>query len=115
MKKVGNFSISKETKEEMIAAGRFNPCMKITFGGRSGRHTHTISSGYEDDIHVYLEAGATFVLSANHRLGYLGLEVFEGNDAVGDVFLQGEQATETLGRLDLAPYAIIRKLREFVG
>ncbi len=115
MKKVRNFSIAKETLDEMIAAGRFNPSLKITFRERSGRHTHMLYSGYEDDIHVYREAGITYVLSVNHRLEYVGLEVFEGEDAVGDVFLQGEQATETLGSLDLAPFTIIRKLMEFIG
>ena len=114
MKKVRNFSIAKESPDEMTAAGRFNPSLKITFRDRSGRHCHELSAGYEDGIHVYREAGITLVLSVNRRLGYVGLEVFEGDDAVGDVFLEGDRVTETLGSLDLAPFTIIRRLLEVI-
>ena len=114
MRRVDNCSISKESRDEMIAGGRINPCLKITFRDRSGLHTHMIASGYEDEISVYRDAGSTFVLSVNRRLGYGGLEVFEGEDAVGDIFFQEEQATEVLARLDPAPYTVIRKLLEFI-
>jgi hypothetical protein len=115
MRRINNYSIFKETTEEMIAGGRFNPCLKITFIDRSGRHTHNVGSGYADDIHAYRNAELTCVLSVNERLGYVGLEVFNGEDAVGDIFLQGDQVTETLGRIDLAPFTIIRKLMESIG
>jgi hypothetical protein len=115
MRRINNYRIFKETTEEMIAGGRFNPCLKITFIDRSGRHTHNLGSGYADDIHAYRNAELTCVLSVNERLGYVGLEVFNGEDAVGDIFLQGDQVTETLGRIDLAPFTIIRKLMERIG
>jgi hypothetical protein len=115
MRRINNYRIFKETTEEMIAGGRFNPCLKITFVDRSGRHTHRLTSGYSDEIHAYRNADLTCVLSVNERLGYVGLEVFNGEDAVGDVFLQGDQVTETLGKSDLAPFTIIRKLMQFIG
>jgi hypothetical protein len=55
------------------------------------------------------------VLSINNSLGYVGLEVFEGSEQAGDIFLQENQVTETLGRMDLAPFTIIRRLMEFIG
>jgi hypothetical protein len=111
MRKITNYSISKEPIEDMIEAGRFNPCIQITFRDRRGVHTHKLGAGYKDDIHVYREHGDTFVLTRNCRLGYVGLEVFNGNESVGDIFLQGDNVTEILGRDDLAPFTIIRRLR----
>ena len=99
----------------MIAAGRFNPSLEIIFRDRHGIHRHKLSAGYADDIHVYRESSLTCVLSINNSLDYVGLEAFEGGQAVGDVFFQGEQVVEALGKNDLAPFTIIRRLMEFIG
>ena len=115
MTRVKNYSITKESTDEMIAAGRFNPSLEIIFRDRLGQHTHKLSAGYGDDIHVYREAGRTFVLSVNNRLGYIGMEAFEGSQPAGDIFLQGDQVIEILGRNNLAPFTIIRRLMEFIG
>ena len=115
MTRVKNYSITKESTDEMIAAGRFNPCLQIVFRDRHGIYRHKLSAGYADDIHVYREAGLTYVLSINSGLGYIGLETFEGSQPAGDIFLQEEQVVETLGRADLAPFTIIRRLMEFIG
>jgi hypothetical protein len=115
MTRVKNYSITKESTDEMIAAGRFNPCLQIIFRDRHGIHRHKLSAGYADDIHVYREAGLTCVLSINSGLGYIGLETFEGSQPAGDIFLQEDQVVETLGRTDLAPFTIIRWLMEFIG
>ena len=61
MTKVKNYSITKESTDEMIAAGRFNPSLEIIFRDRHGIHRHKLSAGYGDDIHVYREAGQTDV------------------------------------------------------
>jgi hypothetical protein len=114
MRRINNYRIFKETTEEMIAGGRFNPSLMITFIDKSGRHTHRLASGYGDEIHVYRNGDLTCVLSVNERLGYAGMEVFKGDDAVGDVFLQGDQVTETLGKLELAPFTMIRRLMQYI-
>jgi len=115
MRKITNYIISKEPIEDMIKVGRFNPCLQITFRDRQGVHTHKLAAGYEDGIHVYRDHGETFVLTQDCRLGYVGLEVFNGNEAVGDIFLQGDDVIEILGREDLAPFTIIRRLRGYVN
>ena len=115
MRKVTNYTISKEPVEDMLTAGRFNPCMEIIFRDRRGLHTHKLGAGTGDVLHVYREAGQTFVLSLNRPLGYVGLEVFDGSHMVGDIFLQGGQVIEVLGRDDLAPFTIIRRLVELIG
>ena len=114
MRKITNYNISKESIEDMVTAKRFNPCLQITFRDSSGAHTHKLSAGYEDEIHVYREHWDTFVLTQNFRLGYVGLEVFNGNDSIGDIFLQGDDVTEILGKDDLAPFTIIRRLKDYV-
>jgi len=115
MRRVNHYTICKETVEDMAAAGRFNRSLEITFRDRNGVHTHKLSTGYEDDVHVYRESGQTFVLSLNDRLGYVGLEAFSGANPAGEIFLQGDQVTETLGRDDLAPFTVIRRLIDLIG
>ncbi|WP_083927818.1 hypothetical protein [Desulfobacter curvatus] len=49
MRRIQNYSISKESTEDMIRAKRFNPSLEITFRDRSGQHKHKLSAGYGDD------------------------------------------------------------------
>ena len=115
MRKVKNYSITKESTDEMVAAGRFNPSLEIIFRDRHGTQRHKLSAGNADDIHVYRESSLTCILSINNSMGYIGMEAFEGSQSIGNVFLQGEQVTEALGQADLAPFTIIRRLMEFIG
>ena len=114
MRKINNYSINKESTEDMINAGRFNPCLEIIFRDRSGKHTHKLSAGYSDDIDVYRDDLDTFILSRNSRLGYVGLEVFEGADKTGAIFLESHQIRDVLGCEDLAPFNAIKKMREHI-
>jgi len=45
----------------------------------------------------------------------VGLEVFNGDEQTGDLFLEYHQVIETLGRCDLAPFTMIRRLKEYVN
>ena len=110
MRRVDNFEITKESFEDMMEAGRFNPCLEITFRDKLGIHTHKIGSGYSDDICVYREDGVTFVLTQNPGLGYIGIDAFEGEDKISELFLEDHHVAETLGRDDLAPFTIIKRL-----
>ena len=112
MRRIHNYSISKESTKDMIQAKRFNPCLEITFRDRSGQYTHKLSAGYGDDLDVYREGSETLVLSTNSRLGYIGLEVFAGADKTGEIFVEEHQVIETIGREDLAPFHAIKRLRE---
>ena len=115
MQRVKNYSITKESIDEMIAAGRFNPSLEIVFRDRCGAHRHKLSAGYADDIHVYREDRLTCVLSINNQLGYVGMEVFDGSVPAGDIFLQGDQVFEILKRNGLSPFTIIRRLMMYIG
>lgn len=111
MRRIIKYSISKEAFKDMCKARRFNPCLEITFRDKTGRHTHKLSAGYGDDIHVYREDKETFVLSQNTGLGYIGIEVFSGCEKIGDIFLEHHQVIEALGNDNLAQFTIIRRLR----
>ena len=76
--------------------GAIEPCLEIVFRDWRENHTHKISAGHSDVIHVYREGNETFVLSVNEPLGYAGLEVFDGDDTLPPVnsrsFLDAEWA-----------------------
>jgi len=115
MRKIKNYRINKESIEDMSQANRFNPCLQITFRDRSGQHTHKLSAGYDDDLDLYREGPETYVLTTNSRMGYIGLEVFEGADKTGEIFVEEHQAIETIGRQNLAPFNAIKRLREHIS
>ena len=114
MRKVKKYTISKESFEDMCKAKRFNPCLKITFRDKNGIHHHKLSAGCDDDICVYREHQQTFILTQNPHLGYVGLEVFEGDAKSGDIFLEAHQVIDVLARDDLAPFTIVRRLRDYL-
>ncbi len=114
MRRINRFKISKESYEDMLHAKRFNPSLEITFRDRSGQHTHKLSAGYGDVLDVYREGTETYILSSNSKLGYIGLEILEGPDKTGAIFLQEHQVKEILGRDDMAPYNAIKKMRDHI-
>ena len=115
MRKIHNYRISKEDFWEMLHAKRHNPCLVITFKDKSGKHTHKLSAGYRDILDIYREGIETYVLSTNSRLDYVGLEIFEGSEKQGSIFLQGDQVKEVLEKENLAPFNVIKRLREHIS
>jgi hypothetical protein len=114
MRRVSSYRIRKESFEDMCKANRFNPCLEITFRDKTGKHTHKLDAGYSDTMDVYREAGVTYVLSRNEGLGYIGLQALEGEEKSGDLFLESEQVEDIVGRNDLVPYTIIRRLMDYI-
>jgi hypothetical protein len=112
MNRVKRYQVREEPIEDARRAGRYHPSLEITFRDKTGPHTHEISAGHSDEIHVYREDGVTYVLARNDRLPYIGIEAFQGQDKVGELFLQEGQVQETLGRDDLATFTIIKRLQE---
>ena len=115
MRRITYYRIQKESMKAMRKGQRYHPALEISFRDRTGTHTHILSAGYADALDVYRQGRETYILSINPRLGYVGLQVFEGAVDVGDIFLQEGQVAETIGSLDLAPYTLIRRLREYVN
>lgn len=113
MRTVRNYNIVKESIEDQTQAGRWNPCLEISFRDKQGLHIHKIGAGYSDDIHVFRETGVTFIVGTNSWLGYINLEIYEGDDKLGEIFLEYHHLMETLGRVDLEPITLARRLKEF--
>jgi hypothetical protein len=113
VRRITNCIIEKESFEDMLEAGRFNPCLEITFSDMKGKHIQKLYAGYKDELDVYRDGEYTFVLSRNPRLGYIGLEVFKGEDKTGDIFLEPHEVAEVLGRDVLAPCTILRRLSDY--
>ena len=108
------YKVQKESLEDMCRAGRYNPSLEITFQDKSGAHIVKVGAGYTDDLYVYQSMGEeTYILSQNNHFDYVGLEVFEGDEQVWEMFLQNDwQIQEVLGKkgLDAAPYNIIKSM-----
>ena len=114
MRRINNFTIEKESFDDMVKAGRFNPCLEITFRDRNGKHVHKLGVGCDDVLDVYREGLETYVLNTHCGIGYIGLEIFEGSEKIGQMFVEGHEVKETLGSENLAPFTIIKRLRRFI-
>lgn len=82
---LNEYEQERETIAEQNAAGRYHPADVITWRG----HRHAIGAGSSDDVDLFEEGGALFVLARNRSLDYCGLQVFEGGEEVAGTFLQG--------------------------
>ena len=114
MHRIDNYSIGKESFEDMLHAKRFNPYLEITFRDKSGQHTQKLSAGDSDVLDVYREGLETYVLSTNSRLAYIGLEIFESAGKIGEVFIEACRIKKALGREYLAPFNAIKRLRDHI-
>ena len=109
------FRLTKESFEDMIEAGRLHPSLEIIFRDKVGNHRHKIGAGHSDQIYAFREYGETFILSQNENLGYISLEIFKGHEQTGDIFIDSHQVEDTIGKSDLAPCTIIRRLLPYMG
>ena len=115
MYRVKNYSIRKESIEDMIKGKRYNPGLELTFTDKTGTYTHKIGAGYSDNKDVYRENGITYLLTRNFGLNYVGLEVFKANEKLGEIFLQiDHDIEEILGSINKAPYNIIKILDQYI-
>ena len=112
MRRINNYTITKESTEDMIKAGRFNPSLEITFQDKSGRHK--LGAGYGDDLNVYREGDEIFIFYNNEMLGYVGLEVIHGDEKLGEIFMEEDELKDILGSENLAPLNVIKHLREYI-
>ena len=112
MRKV-KFSVEKESVDEMRAAGRFNPGLKVIMPNED---EIPISAGYADYIAVYQDKKGVLVTSFNPGLEYFGAEYFDAGDIdkpLTSIFLQGEgQIAEAFGTKsmpwDLEPKDVVK-------
>lgn len=87
MQTVKDYTMDRETFEKQNAAGRYHPALEITYRDHSGVHTHTLDAGSNDHIEVFRDACATYVLSYNYSLDYVGVQAFKCGEQVWNHFV----------------------------
>lgn len=106
-----DYSIRKETVNEVVAAGRFNAALVIRFSDKSGTQEHVLSSGYRDVLEVFRNRQTTYVVMVNYNLEYAGLEVFEGGEKIDDLFFsERDNYTQLTRGRALLPATILKKM-----
>lgn len=113
MRTIHNWTTEEEDYESQRAAGRYNPALVLKFRDKEGVHEGIIASGHSDDIYVHREGDQTYVQSINHRLGYVGLQVWRGDKFDDVIFIQNESEVEDIlgkGGLDKSPIWITKVL-----
>ena len=83
-----SFDIETETQEEQREAGRWHPAAVVVWRGAR----HIIGAGTADDVDIFTEGGALYVIARNYSLEYAALEVFRDGERIADVFAEHEQA-----------------------
>jgi len=99
----------------MLSSDRFNKSLEIHYSNNGKIHIHKIGAGYTDRIHVYLRGNELVVLSVNEYLGYVSIEVFNGDGRVGEMFMQDYQMTEAFGTFDIDPDKMANLLYEHLS
>ena len=85
------------------AKGFYNPPYRLTIKN-SDKTSFLLGAGLDDDVTVFTECRGSdrlyFILSVNHSLPYLGLEIFDiHGETAGDMFLQEDfRQEEVVGR-----------------
>lgn len=85
----------RETYEEQREAGRYNPAQVVIWQG----HRHAIGAGTADDVDLFTQDGALYVLARNRGLGYAGLEIWQDGERVADTFTDAEELADYLNEL----------------
>ena len=105
--KLTQFEVIREPFEKAI----------LKYRDKHGQHEVELSCGSHDEVSVFREGEATYVLSWNERLCYVGLECFLGHESEGEIFLQNSQdIQECLGEsgLELTPMAMAKRLSYYI-
>ncbi len=90
-----SYDIERETWDEQREAGRYNPADVIIWRGAR----HTLGCGTADDVDVFTEGGALYVLARNWALNYAGLQVFRDGEQIASVFTDLEDSASHVNRL----------------
>ena len=98
-----SYEFDRETYDEQREAGRYNPARVIVWRG----HRYGIGAGDGDDVDLFTEGGALYVLARRRSLGYAGLEVFRDGERIADIFTDDPERADYLCELS-AVYAAKR-------
>jgi len=88
--KLADYRTELESWESQRTAGRYNPATVLKVDGHAAEYT--LGAGRSDSLTVFVQGNEILVLSVNHGLGYVGLEIFDSADGsqIGERFYQDE-------------------------
>jgi len=98
-----SYDWDRETWDEQRDAGRYTAAQVIIWRG----NRHAIGAGTADDVDLFTEGGALYILSRHRGLGYAGLQVFRGGEEIANSFVDGEEQGDYINGLT-AVYAAKR-------
>lgn len=101
--KLSTYQWDRETWDEQRDAQRYTAAQVIIWRG----HRYALGAGTADDVDLFTEGGALYVLSRNRGLNYAGLQVFRAGEEIGGSFCDYENQAEYLNKLT-AVYACKR-------
>jgi len=90
-----SYELDRETYEEQREGGRWNPARVIVWRGQR----YTIEAGMADNVDVFTEGGALYVLARNRGMSYAGLEVFRDGERIADIFVDESERGDYLNEL----------------
>lgn len=93
--RIEEYELETETDEEQRAGQRYHPANVIVWNG----HRYTLGAGSSDEVDVFEESGALFVLARNRLLGYAGLQVFRDGELLADPFIDSDEMGGYLNEL----------------
>ena len=102
MRTLGHWT-ERESYDEMRERQHYNPGLNVCYWLEGNEYRHAIGSGSADSVHVFTEGGRVYVVSANHSLEYVALEVFEDGEPVGDAFCTDTSDSSINYLLNLTP------------
>ena len=115
MRRVKNYNIERDrgASRDPVSFG-----LVMKYRDRFGNHLVPIQAGKSDDIYVFRDGDYTLLLSMNQKFGYVGLDVYQGDEKINDIFLQNDSdITSTLGEkgFERSPRDITKRLWEILA
>ncbi len=102
MRRLKNYNLEREPFEKPL----------LTYRDKGGIHAVELMAGRLDEIEVFRESGKVYVLCWNEKHRYAGIEMFRGQERIGDVFLESGDVETALGRkgLELTSISMVKRL-----
>ncbi len=106
MKRLKSYSLEPKPSEDYNRP-------RLTYRDKRGMHSVEVNTGKMHELRVYREGEKTYVLTFNSLYGCAGLQVFHGNEELGEVFLQNRKGLESvLGKkaLEVTLLSMVRRM-----
>jgi hypothetical protein len=113
-RRLEQYKIRHETREDAWKAGRRNRALELHYRTEGLEQRLTLAAGCRDEISAHLNEETVYVLATNRGLGYVGLETWHDGDKIDDLFFQN--AEDNLGDdvWELDDRELLRRLEAYL-